>query len=66
MHMQMKANGKFEIQIQNKDMFHIMSNAARQTKKMQKFTRSPIDGILDPNSDASINWWAEKRINIFF
>jgi hypothetical protein len=53
--MQMKANGKFEIQIQNKDMFHIMSNAARQTKKMQKFTRSPIDGILDPNSDASIN-----------
>ncbi len=55
MHMQMKANGKFEIQIQNKDMFHIMCNATRQTKEIKKFIKSPIDGILDPNSDASMN-----------
>jgi hypothetical protein len=53
--MQMKENGKFEIQIQNKDMFHIMGNATKQTKEMQKFTKSPIDDILDPNSDASMN-----------
>jgi hypothetical protein len=53
--MQMKANGKFEIQIQNKYMFHIMCNATRQTKEMQKFTKSPLDGILDPSSDASMN-----------
>ncbi len=61
MHMQMKENGKFEIQIQNKDMFHIMGNATKQTKEMQKFTKSPIDDILDPNSDASMNWWALKK-----
>jgi hypothetical protein len=28
---------------------------------MQKFTKSPIDDILDPNSDASMNWWALKK-----
>ncbi len=55
MHMQMKENGKFEIHIQNKGMFHIMCNATKQTKEMQKFIKSPIDDILDPNSDASMN-----------
>jgi hypothetical protein len=53
--MQMKANGKFEIQIQNKDMFHIMCNATKQTKEMQKFTKSLVDDILDFNSDESMN-----------
>jgi hypothetical protein len=51
----MKANGKFEIQIQNKDMFHIMCNTTKKTKEMQKFLKSPIYDILDPNSDASMN-----------
>jgi hypothetical protein len=36
MHMQMKANGKFEIQIQNKDMFHIMCNATQKKQKRCK------------------------------
>jgi hypothetical protein len=54
--------GKFEIQIQNKDMFHIMCNATKKTKEMQKFLKKcPIDDILDLDSDASMNRRPQKK-----